>query len=304
LKHEQVFIPGKGNLSVACYHHPLSEGIVNRSYTSVGGLMVRNALTRQPLLYALGMGGYERPLPRMLKALGWSLVLVPFWFKIIRPRRFLQEMDALRTSPLRRFVMDAGAATGLGWWAIRAAQSALRARASRSAPVTSDRVAEFADWADALWVQAREKYRMCAVRDFETLRRLYPRTDEQLTRLCVRRDADEVGWAVVGERRRDAKYGSMRVGSVVDCWASPENAHAVAQAAATELETRGMDLLVSNQSHAAWSHALQQCGFFKGPSNFIFAASKKYAEILQPLTENIGSFHITRADGDGLPRNF
>jgi hypothetical protein len=302
LKHEQVFIPGQGNVSVACYHHPLSEGIVDRSYTSVGGLMVRDALSRQPLLYALGMGGYDRPLPKMLKALGWSLVLVPFLFKIIRPRRFLQEMDALRASPLRRFVMDAGAATGLGWLAIRAAQSALRA--SRSAPPTSNRVTEFAEWADPLWLQAREQYRMSAVRNFETLRRLYPRTDEHLTRLCVRRGLTVIGWAVVGERRRDAKYGSMRVGSVVDCWASPQNAYAVAQAAATELETQGMDLLVSNQSHTAWNHALRRCGFFKGPSNFIFAASKNYAEILQPLTENSRSLHITRADGDGLPRNF
>ena len=54
----------------------------------------------------------------------------------------------------------------------------------------------------------------------------------------------------------------------------------------------------------AWGHALEGCGFFKGPSNFIFAASKKYAEALHPFAENCGAFHITRADGDGLPRNF
>jgi hypothetical protein len=304
LKHEQVFIPGKGSISVACYHHPLSEGIVDRSYASIGGLMVRDALTRQPLLYSLGMGGYDRPLPKMLKALGWSLVQLPFVFKIVHPNRFLRDMHALRTSPLRRSLMDAGAATGLGWLAVRAAQSALRARAPRSGPVTSDRVAEFAGWADALWLQAREQYRMSALRDSETLRRLYPRTDDHFTRLRVRRRATDVGWAVVGERRKDAKYGSMRVGSIVDSWASPENALDVAQAATRELETQSVDLIVSNQSHTAWGHALERCGFFNGPSNFIFAASKKYAETLQPFAENSGGFHITRADGDGLPRNF
>jgi hypothetical protein len=304
LKHEQVFIPGRGNVSVACYHHPLSEGIVSRSYASVGGLMVRDALLRQPMLYALGMGGSDRPLPRMLKALGWSLAPLPFLFKIVHPKRFLREMQALRTSPLRRSVMNVSAAVGLGWLGIRGVQSVLRARRPRSAPFTAERAGEFSTWTDALWLQTRERYRMAAVRDSEALSRLYPRAQEHFTRLRVSQGTTDLGWAVVGERRRDAKYGSLRVGSILDCWAAPENALAVAQAATRELESANMDLIVSNQSHMAWSRALEHCGFFKGPSNFILAASRKFAELLQPWDEKIGTFHITRADGDGLPRNF
>jgi hypothetical protein len=304
LKHERVFVPGKGDIAVAYYHHPLSEGIVDRTYAAVGGLMLRDALLRQPMLYALGMGGYDRPLPKMLKALGWSLALLPFFFKIAHPSRFLKEMQALRTSPLRRILMDVGAATGLGWLAFRAAQTAKRTTWPRSAGVNVDRVSEFSDWADPLWLRAREQYRMAAVRDSVTLRRLYPAADRHFTRLRIRRNESDIGWTVVGERRKDPKHGSMNVGSILDCWASPENALAVAQAATRELEAQNVDLIVSNQSHIAWGHALERCGFFKGPSNFIFAASKKYAETLSPFAENSGAFHITRADGDGLPRNF
>jgi hypothetical protein len=304
LKHERVYIPGKGEIAVACCHHSISEGIVDRSYAPVGGLMLRDALLRQPLLYMLGMGGYDRPLPKMLKALGFNLTLLPFFFKVAHPSRFLKEMHALRTSPLRRILMDAGAATGLGWLVLRAAQLAKRARSPRSANVTVERVPEFADWADPLWLQAREHYRMAAVRDSATLRRLYPATDHHFTRLRIRRDGVDAGWAVVGERRKDAKYGSMKVGSILDGWASPENALAVAQAATRELEAQDADLIVSNQSHIAWSRALERCGFFTGPSNFIFAASKKYVELLSPLAENSRAIHVTRADGDGLPRNF
>ena len=128
LKQERVFVPGQGEIAVACYHHPLSEGIVNRTYAAVGTLMVRDALQRQPLLYVLGMGGFDRPLPKMLKALGSSLALLPFFFKVAHPSRFLKEMKALRTSALRRLLMDVGAATGLGWLALRGAQKAKRAR--------------------------------------------------------------------------------------------------------------------------------------------------------------------------------
>jgi hypothetical protein len=240
----------------------------------------------------------------MLKALGSSLALLPFFFKIVHPSRFLKEMQALRTSALRRILMDIGAATGLGWLALRGAQNVKRARWTRSEGVDVSRVPEFSDWADPLWLQAREQYRMAAVRDSATLRRLYPAADRHFTRLRIQRNQTDIGWAVVGERRKDSKYGSMTVGSIVDCWASPEDAIAVIEAATRELEAQKVDLIVSNQSHLAWGHALERCGFFKGPSNFIFAASKKYAEALHPFAENCRTFHITRADGDGLPRNF
>jgi len=309
LKHERVYVAGRGEVDVACYHHPLSEGIVNRSYALVGALMVRDALQRQPLLYSLGMGGYDRPLPKMLKALGWSLALVPFFFKVVHPSRFLKEMQALRTSPVRRVLMDVSAATGLGWLGLAAAQAAIRIKARRSAGVAqsvakAERVSEFAEWVDPLWLQSREQYRMAAARDSLTLRRLYAASDTHFTRLRVSRNGIAIGWAVVGERRKDSKFGSMRVGSIVDCWAAPENALEILQAATLELESQNVDLIVSNQSHATWGRMLEACGFFKGPSNFIFAASKKYAEILQPFAENSSAFHVTRADGDGLPRNF
>jgi hypothetical protein len=309
LKRERVFVPGKGEIDVACYHHPLSEGIVSRSYAMVGALMVRDALLRQPLLYALGMGGYDRPLPRMLKALGWSLALVPFFFKVVHPSCFLKEMHALRTSSLRRFLMDVGASTGFGWLAVRAAQAAVQAKSRRwasagTAGARVEGVPEFFEWADPLWLGAREQYRLSADRDSATLRRLYASSDQHFTRLRVRQNGIDVGWAVVGERRKDSKYGAMKVGSIVDCWASPENAHVVTHAATRELEDQNVDLIVSNQSNFAWGNALNACGFFRGPSNFIFGASKKYAELLQPFAENGAAFHITRADGDGLPRNF
>jgi hypothetical protein len=65
-----------------------------------------------------------------------------------------------------------------------------------------------------------------------------------------------------------------------------------------------MDLILSNQSHAAWCRAFEHAGFLKAQSNFIFAASKKLSELLQPFEETRTRMHFTRADGDGLPRNF
>ena len=142
------------------------------------------------------------------------------------------------------------------------------------------------------------------MRDVEALTTLYPSTDTHLTRVEVARSEKLLGWAVVGERRKDPKYGDLRVGSVVDCWAIAGEAFAVASAATKALETRGFDLILTNQSHRMWCDAFRIAGYLSGPSNFIFAASKKLAELLSPFEEIHPRMHFTRADGDGLPKNF
>lgn len=301
LKYEQLFIAGRGECTVACYHHPLSEGIIDRSYSRVGSLLLRDALWREPMLYALGMGGYDRPLPKMLQAVGWTLSLVPFYFRVIHPYHFLRRMTVLRNSPWRRSLMDLGAFSGVGWAAVTAAQNWKR-MAAKIGSFESAEVEALPDWTDELWRDAKDAYGLASVRDHKTLTRLYPAEDKHLTKLCVFSQRKPIGWAVVGERRTDAKYGSLRVGSIVDCWARPEHALDVVRAATRTLEQKGMDLVVSNQSHKQWCKALENSGFFRAESNFIFASSKKFSALLGQT--EFSDFHLNRANGDGLPRNF
>jgi hypothetical protein len=301
---QQAFFFSDGILrNVAYYHHPLSEGIVNKSYAAVGGMLLKDAVNRSPLLYCLGMGGYDRPLPKMLVRLGWAHFLVPFYFHIVRPNRFLTDMQALRASPSRRLLLNLAAFTRTGWAGIKTIQGLRRLRAPRLAPFTVERIENFSDWVDPLWEGTKNHYAMTAVRDCQTLRTLYPASETHFTRLRVRRSGHDIGWAVVGERRKDKKYGMMRVGSIVDCWA-PDDALAVVQAASAALVDNGVDLIVSNQSHCLWARALGHAGFLNSPSNFIFAAGKNLSALVQPFAESQSRMHFTRADGDGLPRNF
>ncbi len=304
LKHQNFTFPDGTIRSIGYYHHPLSEGIVNKSYAIVGTLLLRDAMQRSPLLYCLGMGGYDRPLPQMLVRLGWSHHLLPFYFRIVHPYRFLKEMQALRQSRWHRWFMDLAANTGTGWMALKVLGGIAELKAPRTAPYALTEVEEFSGWADALWEQSKGSYAFTAVRDSETLRALYPTDDKHFSRLRVSRKGTDIGWAVVGERRQEAKYGALRVGSLVDCWASLEDAVPVVQVATQKLEQQGLDLIVSNQSHPSWGRALKATGFLAGPSNFIFAGSQKLAQLLQPFEKTQFQMHFTRADGDGLPRNF
>ncbi len=303
LKHQNFAFADGSIHSIGYYHHPLSEGIVNKAQAIVGSLLLRDAMQRSPLLYCLGMGGYDHPLPKMLVRLGWSHYLVPFYFRVVHPVRFLREMQTLRATAMRRFVMDIAAYSGAAWAASKVFHLFSQLRTPQTV-CEVEVVHGFGPWADVLWQKSERTYSMSAVRDSATLRALYPPIDRHFARLRISRNGEDIGWAVVGERRKDAKYGSLRVGSILDCWASPEDALPIILAATQALEQTGVDLIVSNQSHKDWCAAMKTAGFLKAQSNFIFAASKKLAELLHPFDETKSRIHITRADGDGLPRNF
>src|SRR5258706_1280284 len=115
LKTQEFLFPDGQIRSIGYYHHPLSEGIVNKSHALVGTLLLRDAMQRAPLLYCLGMGGYDRPLPQMLVRLGWTHCLVPFFFFVVNPSRFLRNMQTLRSSPMRKLVINLAAYSGAGW---------------------------------------------------------------------------------------------------------------------------------------------------------------------------------------------
>jgi len=287
-----------GVRTVGFYQMAISEGIVNRTYFSVGVQMLRHAGKAQPMLFALGMGGFDRPLPRMLKAMGWSLSAMPFYFKVNDPAAFIRNIAALRRSAIRRSLASFATRTGLGWMTIKTAHW-MRSRAKDPA-VCWEEVAGFGCWADELWENCSPRYLMIASRDSGTLNILYP-SDKNFIRLRVSRESHVLGWAVLLDTQMAGNkyFGDLRVGSIVDCLAAPEHAFAVIQAATQALQERGVELIVSNQSHAAWGAAFRSAGFLPGPSNFIFAASRKLAEKLGPLEKSRQEIFFNRGDGDG-----
>ena len=110
-----------------------------------------------------------------------------------------------------------------------------------------------------------------------------------------------IGWAVLLNNRwfNHKQFGRMRLGSIADCFAAPADASEVIACATHFLESRGVELIVGNRSHAAWRRAMKEAGFFSGPSNFHFAASKPLTAMLQSAAVEFADMHWTRGDGDG-----
>jgi hypothetical protein len=297
----QAFACKGEEMVIGNYQLPISEGAIDTTYALVGFLMLKDALKREPLLFALGIGGYQEALTQMLKAMKWSMVSCPFFFKVIHPFHFLRGIAFLRQKVLKRLILDYLAFSGLGWIAIRSLQLA-RTLTHRARPeLMIEEVERFTSWCDDIWTRMKTNYALVAVRDAAILNTLYPEGDHRFRRLKVLRRGNTIGWAVVLNTKMEKHkyFGHMRVGSVVDCLAVQGEESAVVAMATWFLERLGADIIVTNQLHHSWCNAFGKNGYFTGPSNFIFAASPQLAHKLHPFEGNASRVHLTRGDGDG-----
>src|SRR3954469_20080794 len=84
------------------YQSPLSEGIADSRYAAVGLQIVRFMQSRSPAAYIVGMGSASNPLPRLLTAAGWTLMDIPFLYRVHRAGAFMRELQPLRKSSTKR----------------------------------------------------------------------------------------------------------------------------------------------------------------------------------------------------------
>jgi hypothetical protein len=274
----------------------MTEGLVNRTYGMLGVIQVQDVIRRWPMSFALG--GMPKEHPILLKAMGWTVLPVPLYFRVVSTSKFLAHISYLRESPRARLAADTLRFSGLGAIAIRAAQT----RMPRSqGGLEVKEFCDFGGWADEIWERCRGEYSLVAARDSGTLNILYPESETRFLRLRVFRGSKNLGWVtLLAPRLSGHKYfGNMQVGSIVDGLASPSDVADVVLCASRFLERYGVDMIVSNQANLAWRRALFSAGFFQGPSNFLFVLSPALAEKLQPLAEYGDGIHINRGDGEG-----
>lgn len=300
LKHQDFQI-GDRAVGISDLRLPISEGTVNREFVSVAGYLLFDALKRNPLLFGLGMGGYGEAVARWFQAARWTLVTVPFFFRVVHPFRFFRQIAVLRRSRSRRCVLDFAAWTGLGGPVLKSIQ-ALRTRHRRDTDgIAVEPVREFGPWADTIWQRCHAQYGMLAIRTSDVLRALYPAGDPRFLRLRINRNREPVGWSVLLDTRCEnhRHFGSMRLGSVVDGLSSASDAADVVLASTRTLIDRGVDLIISNQSHAAWRRAFDENGYLQGPSNFLMGTSPKLSRLLVESGVGPQDMHLNRGDGDG-----
>ena len=296
----QDAVVGSGPRRVGSSYWPLSEGTIDPAYALVAPRLLQAALEEEPLLFLVGMVDRDRPIARLVRALGWRLTPVPFYFKPLRPARFLRELRYLRRRAGARLALDLATVTGAGWLGLTLAGLALRTRVRGDTAVRIDVVQRFDQWTDAIWAANAPRYSFVGGRDATALNATYPPQGGEYIRLRVSRGDRAIGWAVLQDALPGSSdhFGAMRVGTIVDGFASPEDAGAVIRASAEVLTQRGVDLIISNQSHRAWRGALSEAGFLRGPSSWLFAPAPALAALVAAVDPSGQAVHLNRGDGD------
>ncbi|MCX7835648.1 MAG: hypothetical protein N2450_06210 [bacterium] len=287
------------------FKSPISEGIINSTYSMLGLLMLKDAMNKEPMMYGLGMGGWNVPIVRLLKALKWYLCEIPFYFHVIHPFQFLRGIEFLRKDLKKRVLLDGLAYTGIGAIGSHLLFTFQRLKYQDETvslkEIHYEKVHDWEDWANEIWEQGKTNYRCTAVRNQTVLEILYPKDNSRFHKILIRKKNEPVGWAVliISTMKNHKQFGNLRVGTIVDCFAKQKCEGYVIQCATKYIRNQHADLIVSNQLHQDWVIALQKCGFIKGPSNFLFTASPELTRALQPMDKNIFRCHFNRGDGDG-----
>lgn len=286
------------DIELGNYQIPLSEGVIDKSHAMVGIRLFQHVMQQQSTLYCLGMGSMQRPLPRLLARFSWTVEPVPFLFRVIRASAFLKNITYIQQRRFGGPLTALARYTGAGALAVSGWRVAARLRlpaVPKSLAVTA--TGAFGPEIDALFTDCRDAYGALIERTAAALEARLPRGDERLIRILVRGGGKLLGWLVLtrSQLREHKQFGSMRLGCLVDGLCAPELAPILVRIATERLIAEGVDLIVSNQSHAAWLAGLRLCGYLEGPSNFIFARSPT----LTAVTPALRDWHLNRGDGDG-----
>jgi len=278
------------------FQSPLSEGIVNPKYSIVAMQMVKFMQKQADAVFMVGMGAIDRPLPKLLIASGWSVRPVPFFFRVSRAGKFLNELQMLRTSSIKRIGARVARYSGLGALALLVKQ-----HPKTVTDGTIRQVAEWGDWANDIWEACRGNCSFAVARDRYTLESLYPVSDRRTKILLIERGGQPVGWSVCfnAQQLNHHHFGNLQVGSILDCLALPDAMTSTAILTDRELAGQGADLVLVNHSHADWTEAFRRAGFLSGPSNYMLAMPKKLTETVRSTLGGEDHIHVTRGDGDG-----
>ena len=302
---ETPFAIGDLTTTLGFVKYPLSESLIDRTYSGVPAAILLQLLREQPQLAAVGMGGHQGPFAQLLTRLRWTGDTVASYVWPMRPHVVAAALPQLQRSPRLRRLASLVRCSGVGHVASAILPTLLRLRLhALRRSTTLIPVNEFSSDIDDLWLRARPAYPAIGARDSNAARWRFPQGVPGLERFEVRREGRLVGWFVlqVLDMRpmgSASPYGPLTLGIFHDCLALPADAATVTAWALDELFARRVDLALAIHSHPAWQRALRRIGFVLAPDTFAFYRALATSRVFASQGIDAAQLYLTRAD-DGF----
>lgn len=283
--------------------YPISEGIINPTYAMIGVLIQKELLRRYPLMYSLG--AFNSVPAKIKRQTRWFSLAVPFHFRVLRAGSYLRNFAYLRKKTWMRTLLDLAAASGVGTAGLTLFDLFQRFRGCHPGVdnLQIKRFDAWGDWADQVWEKAGNHYTLIGDRSKAALQVLYPNRNDHLIKLRFNtKDTGRLlGWAVItASKLGNHKYfGNMRLGTIVDMLAAPEDAYQVVSGALVAVRQAKADLVIANHSDRRWNRAFKQAGMASWNTNLFLFLSPKLKERFNPIEAYSDRFYFTRGDGHG-----
>jgi hypothetical protein len=267
---------------------PLSEGTADKRYVGVAIWMMREVVRQHPLTYSVGMGSADAAYPRLLRALGWRLDEIPFYFRVLAGRKFLANLQPLRKHPRLRVISAVGGMIpllpdwgieGLHLWRGRKAPRGRGGDVSPSGPLPE-------------WTALRERYGFAVERTPRALAEWYPEGQGRFIRVVA---PGALGILARSRFQDHTYFGNLAVATLVEALLEPGAEQGLLRAAVREARRGGAALLVTNQADPELCRALEAAGWLSYRSNYLAGYSPELARSIagRPV-------YLNRGDGDGL----
>ena len=96
-----------------------------------------------------------------------------------------------------------------------------------------------------------------------------------------------------------SRFGSLRVGTIVDAFGPLEHCARIVAAATNFLGQKDVDLIISNQTHPSWLQGFRANGFHLLQGRRMLALSKSLRQQWGSTQSSLPGLHLTNLDGDG-----
>jgi len=305
LYHNNIFIQGKKR--ECCWlDMPISEGIIDRRYSLAIVQLVKAVSRYESFLMSTGAGPEDKESFRLLAKFEWRHHAVPFFFYPVKVTNVLLGLSYFKKHTTLRYGALLGAYSGLGAGLSRLL--GLRRRIDGVLSVYEHSVEKtFGAWADRIFDDYLLDYGVAMRSDATTLNIMYPPDIPGLTRLRVRRkgakrDArKDAGWILVASKqmKNNRHFGDLKVGTLVDGFGRAADAPALVAAGLNHLAETGVDIIVANFSHAAWTEACYRSGMMAGPDNFYHFVSPGGSPLFEDTCPP-RDIHMARGHSDGV----
>lgn len=298
LKFQDFYFNGKLK-TFAALQFPLSEGIINNNYKNISLFIFKDAFSRSKNLFTLGMGGLDNTFPKILKAFGWKLKLVPFHFKIINTKNFIRNIEYIKNNYFIKMFLNIFYYLGLIHFSLMLYN--ILFYNVRKIETTFEKINKFDSWADDIWNNRKNNIILLADRSCKSLNVLYPPDKDKFIKLKVYFRGDIIGWVVLlATRMKNHKqFGNMFLGSIIDCLCIDGFEDDIIDCSINYLKRKNVDLIVTNQSNKLMCDSLLRNKFISGPSNFGLALSKNVFSKMISLNTDFHDAYFNRGDGDG-----